>query len=124
MPVTGGQRGDARHRSVRHRAHRCRGDGVCAAIKPWQHRSWIFLCDPDFETKAARVLDLYARIWQGVPLSPDDYVISADQKSRLQALRRRHPGRPTGPGHTRQVELEYVRGGTLAHFAAYDVHPV
>ena len=31
------------------------------AIKPWQHRSWIFPRDPDFAAKAARVLDLYAR---------------------------------------------------------------
>ena len=31
------------------------------AIKPWQHRSWIFPRDPDFGIKAARVLDLYAR---------------------------------------------------------------
>src|SRR4051794_4123307 len=29
---------------------------------------------------------------------------------------------PAGPGHTRQVEFEYRRGGTLAYFAAYDVH--
>lgn len=93
-----------------------------AVIKPWQHRSWIFPRDPDFETKAARVLDLYARTWQGDPLGPDDYVISADEKSQLQALHRRHPGRPAGPGHTRQVEFEYRRGGTLAYFAAYDVH--
>jgi transposase len=93
-----------------------------AAIKPWQHRSWIFPRDPDFETKAARVLDLYARTWHGAELGPDDYVISADEKSQLQALRRRHPGRPAGPGHTRQVEFEYRRGGTLAYFAAYDVH--
>lgn len=93
-----------------------------AAIKPWQHRSWIFPRDPDFETKAARVLDLYARTWQGAELGPDDYVISADEKSQLQALHRRHPGRPAGPGHTRQVEFEYRRGGTLAYFAAYDVH--
>ena len=93
-----------------------------AAIKPWQHRSWIFPRDPDLETKAARVLDLYARTWHGVALGPDDYVISADEKSQLQALRRRHPGRPAGPGHTRQVEFEYVRGGTLAYLAAYDVH--
>jgi transposase len=93
-----------------------------AAIKPWQHRSWIFPRDPDFEAKAGRVLDLYARIWHGVSLGPDDYVISADEKSQLQALRRRHPGRPAGPGHTRQVEFEYRRGGTLAYFAAYDVH--
>jgi transposase len=93
-----------------------------AVIKPWQHRSWIFPRDPDFESKAARVLDLYARSWGGAPLGPHDYVISADEKSQLQALRRRHPGRPTGPGHPRQVEFEYRRGGTLAYFAAYDVH--
>lgn len=93
-----------------------------AVIKPWQHRSWIFPRDPNFESKAARVLDLYDRTWQGTELGPDDYVISADEKSQLQALRRRHPGRPAGPGHTRQVEFEYVRGGTLAYFAAYDVH--
>jgi transposase len=93
-----------------------------AAIKPWQHRSWIFPRDPDFETKAARVLDLYARTFDGVSLGPDDYVISADEKSQLQALRRRHPGRPAGPSHTRQVEFEYRRGGTLAYLAAYDVH--
>ncbi len=92
------------------------------ALKPWQHRSWIFPRDPDFQTKAARVLDLYARQWQGHPLGPDDYVISADEKSQLQALARRHRGQPPVPGRTRRVEFEYRRGGTLAYFAAYDVH--
>jgi len=67
------------------------------AIKPWQHRSWIFPRDPDFETKAARVLDLYDRRWEGIELGEDDYVISADEKSQLQALRRRHPGLPPAP---------------------------
>jgi len=66
------------------------------AIKPWQHRSWIFPRDPDFGTKAARVLDLYARRWEGQPLGPDDYVISADEKSQLQALHRRHRGQGLG----------------------------
>lgn len=92
------------------------------AIKPWRYRSWIFPRDPDFAAKAARVLDLYARIWDGVPLGPDDYVISADEKSQLQALRRCHPGRPPGPGQVAQVEFEYDRGGTLAYMGAYDVH--
>ena len=92
------------------------------AIKPWQHRSWIFPRDPAFETKAARVLDLYARQWDGEPLGPDEYVISADEKSQLQALRRRHPGLGPAPGRTRRIEFEYRRGGTLAYFAAYDVH--
>jgi hypothetical protein len=92
------------------------------AIKPWRYRSWIFRRDPDFAAKAARVLDLYARVWDGQPLGPDDYVISADEKSQLQALHRRHPTRPAGPGHVAQVEFEYRRGGTLAYMGAYDVH--
>jgi transposase len=92
------------------------------AIKPWQHRSWIFPRDPDFAVKAARVLDLYQRIWDGIELGEDEYVISADEKSQLQALSRRHPEQPPGPGRTRRVEFEYTRGGTLAYLGAYDVH--
>ena len=49
------------------------------ALKPWQHRSWISVRDPDFAAKAARVLDLYARIWEGRPLGENDYVICADE---------------------------------------------
>jgi hypothetical protein len=49
-------------------------------------------------------------------------VISADEKSQRQALHRRHPGHGCRPGRTRRVEFEYRRGGTLAYFAAYDVH--
>ena len=93
-----------------------------AAIKPWRYRSWIFRRDPDFAVKAARVLDLYTRVWNGVPLAPDEYVISADEKSQLQAIRRCHPSRPTLPKQVAQVEFEYERGGTLAYMGAYDVH--
>lgn len=92
------------------------------AIKPWRHRSWIFPRDPEFAAKAERVLDLYDRFWQGCRLHPDDYVISADEKSQLQALRRRHDDLPPGPERTRRVEFEYTRGGTLAYLAALDVH--
>jgi transposase len=93
-----------------------------AAIKPWQHRSWIFPRDPEFALKATRVLDLYARCWDGIALDADEYVISADEKSQLQALSRRHPEQPPGPRQTRRVEFEYRRHGTLAYFGAYDVH--
>ena len=55
------------------------------AIKPWQYRSWIFPRDPDFATKAGRVLDLYDRRWQGVELGPEEYVISADELGRTEA---------------------------------------
>jgi transposase len=92
------------------------------AIKPWQYRSWIFPRDPDFAAKAAGVLDLYARIWDGRRLGPNDYVISADEKSQLQALSRCHPSLAGGPGRPARVEFEYERHGTLAYFGAYDVH--
>jgi len=92
------------------------------AIKPWQHRSWIFPRDPDFATKAGQVLDRYDRRWRGRRLRPDEYVISADEKSQLQALHRRHDDLPPGPERTRRVEFEYSRGGTLAYLAALDVH--
>jgi len=92
------------------------------AIKPWQFRSWIFPRDPDFATKAGRVLDLYERVWDGGELGPDEYVISADEKSQLQALSRRHPELAAAPGRARRVEFEYRRHGTLAYFGAYDVH--
>jgi transposase len=92
------------------------------AIKPWRYRSWIFPRDPLFAVKAARVLDLYERIWGGVALGADEYVISADEKSQLQALSRCHPELAVGPGRLRRVEFEYERHGTLAYFGAYDVH--
>lgn len=40
--------------------------------EPWQHRSWIFLRDPDFAVKATRGLDLYAGRWEHQPLSPNE----------------------------------------------------
>ena len=68
------------------------------AIKPWQHRSWIFPRDPAFEEKAARVLDLYQGMWQGCPLQSNEYVISADEKTSIQARARRHPSLAPVPG--------------------------
>jgi hypothetical protein len=89
------------------------------AIKPWQVRSWIFRRDPDFRAKAGRVLDLYARCFEGKLLYPGEFVISADEKSQLQALGRRHPTVPPLPGRPALVEFEYRRGGTLAYLAAW-----
>ena len=92
------------------------------AIKPWQHRSWISVRDPDFAGKAKRVLDLYARTWEGQPLGADDYVISCDEKTSIQARCRCHPTLPPGRSRTMRVEHDYDRGGALAYLTAYDVH--
>jgi hypothetical protein len=92
------------------------------AIKPWTHRSWIFPRDPEFETKAARVLDLYHRQFEDGELGDDEFVISADEKTSIQARRRCHPTIPAGPRRPMLVEHEYDRAGTWAYIAAWDVH--
>lgn len=90
------------------------------AIRPWSHRSWIFPRDPDFKAKAGRVLDLYARQWEGKPLTEKDFVISADEKTSIQARHRCHPTSPPGPRRATRLEHEYERRGALAYLAAWD----
>jgi DDE superfamily endonuclease len=92
------------------------------ALKPWQQRSWLYWRDPQFAEKAARVLDLYERVFEGKRLWPNEYVICADEKSQLQALGRPHETSAPAPGRASRYEFEYERGGTLAYLAAWDVH--
>ena len=56
------------------------------ALRPWYHRSWIFPRDPEFETKANRVLDLYHRTWHGRALRPDEFVLCADEKTSIRLV--------------------------------------
>jgi hypothetical protein len=90
-------------------------------IKPWRYQYWIFPRDPQFAVKAARVLDLYAGLWEGKPLGRKDYIISSDEKTSIQARIRCHPTLPTGPGRPMRIEHEYERGGALQYLAAWDV---
>ena len=92
------------------------------AIRPWQHRCWIFPRDPLFAAKAGRILHLYARRWKGKPLGLNDFVISADEKTSIQARVRCHPSVPARAGRPMLVEHEYERGGAVAYLAALDVH--
>jgi len=92
------------------------------AIRPWNHRSWIFPRDPDFRAKAARVLDLYAGRFEGKLLHPDEFVLCADEKPSIQARARLHPTATPLPGGDGQlVEHEYERMGALCYLAAWDV---
>ena len=92
------------------------------AIRPWYHRSWIFPRDPAFAIKANRILDLYARCWNDRPLKQDEFVISADEKTSVQARHRKHPTQLPAPKHPMRVEHEYKRCGAWAYMAALDVH--
>lgn len=92
------------------------------AIRPWRSRSWIFPRDPGFEAKAGRVLDLYARTWEGKSLGKRDFVVSADEKTSIQARQRCHATLAAASTRDMRVEHEYDRGGALAYLAAWDVH--
>jgi hypothetical protein len=92
------------------------------AIRPFYHRSWIFPRDPDFAHKAGRVLDLYEGKWEGEPLGPEEYVVSADEKTSIQARHRRQLTLPTDERRLIRVEHEYERKGALTYLAAWDVH--
>jgi hypothetical protein len=92
------------------------------AVRPFYHRSWIFPRDPDFGHKAGRVLDLYEGWWEGGPLEANEYVVSADEKTSIQARNRCHRSQPAGEGRPVRVEHEYEREGALAYLAAWDVH--
>ena len=90
------------------------------AIKPWQHRSWIFPRDPRFAERAGPILDLYAGVWQGERLHPGDYVVCADEKPSIQARHRKGATLPARPGEGQKVEHEYERKGALCYLAAWD----
>jgi hypothetical protein len=91
------------------------------AIKPWRYQGWIFPRDPQFAEKAGPVLDLYAGSWAGEPLGPRDHIISADEKTSIQARIRCHPSLPPARGRALRIEHEYERGGALQYLAAWDV---
>lgn len=76
------------------------------AIRPWQHRTWIFPRDPNFALKAGRILDLYAKQWGGKRLRPDEFVLSTDEKTSIQARIRKHPSSPPRPHCAARVEHE------------------
>jgi hypothetical protein len=91
------------------------------AMKPWHYKYWIFPWDPYFAEKAGPILDLYAGLWQGQPLGPKDHILSADEKTSIQARHRCYPTLPPGPGRPSRTEYEYERGGALQYLAAWDV---
>lgn len=91
------------------------------ALRPWRYRSWIFPRDPRFLEKAGRILDLYEGVWENRPLRPTDCVLSADEKTSIQARQRKHQSLAPKPGRPAYIEHEYKRAGAWNYLAAWDV---
>ncbi|MER7468399.1 helix-turn-helix domain-containing protein [Streptomyces sp. NPDC097981] len=84
------------------------------AVKPWRYRSWIFIRDPNFRVKAQRVLDLYARTFEGVPVGEDEYVVSSREDLRPGPLPlSSDPGPGPGSGDARQPRVRPRRRAGL-----------
>ena len=74
-------------------------------------RSWLTPpADAQFDAKVADVCALYreapARAQGG------EHFVSTDELTGVQALERKHPGRPLAPGKVERREFEYLRHGT------------
>ena len=67
----------------------------------------------------AEVTTLYL---QAQPLpAAGERVMSTDEMTGIQALERKHPTIPMGPGRVERREFEYIRPGTLTLIANFDV---
>ncbi len=88
-------------------------------LKPWRYVSWMHPRDPKFIEKVKVILDLYAGLWEGKPLGPHDQIISADEKTSIQARRRQLVA--PGSGRPGRVESDYERRGALQYLCAWDV---
>jgi hypothetical protein len=88
---------------------------------PWYHRSSIFARDPAFAEEAGCWTCMPGG-WQGKLLQDAEFVISADEKTSIQARRRKHPTRRCQPGAVMRVENEYERCGAWVYLAALNVH--
>lgn len=79
------------------------------ALRPWFQKQWLFPRDPLLAEKAAPVLDLYHRCWQGEPLGPHDRVLSGDELTNIMPLARHHPTQPPASGRSGRYEFSHDR---------------
>ena len=84
-------------------------------LRPHRVRYWLHSPDPEFRPKVERICDLYLDPPRGA------HVVCVDEKTCIQALERKHSGRPAAPGRMGRFEFEYIRHGTRALIAGFDV---
>ena len=90
-----------------------------ADLKPHRSQYWLNSHDPDFDTKAQDIGQLYLD-------APRFYaegrlVLSSDEKTGMQILQRKYPTRPARPGQIEKREFEYIRHGTRALLTTFCV---
>lgn len=79
------------------------------ALRPWFQKQWLFPRDPQLAAKAAPILDLYHRCWQGEPLGPHDRVLCGDELTNITPLARHHSTQAPAPGRVGHYEHGHDR---------------
>jgi hypothetical protein len=87
-----------------------------ADLRPQRFRMWVHSPDPEFRSKVTALCALYTAIPK-----PGEVVLSIDEKTGMQALRRRFSGRRPSPAQSGRWELEHRRQGTRCLTAAFNV---
>jgi len=99
------------HLSVSEVGRILRSDG----LRPHRLKMWLHSPDPNFRERVERICELYCRVPTGAT------VVCIDEKTGMQALGRKHPTKRPRPGVPGRFEFEYIRNGTQALIAAFDV---
>jgi hypothetical protein len=92
-----------------------------ADIRPHHVEGWLHSIDPDFREKATRICDLYLKP------PPGSVVVCVDEMPGVQVLKRKYPDhwgrrrRRKKSQRRRRREFEYIRGGTQALIAGFEV---
>jgi hypothetical protein len=91
-------------------------------LQPHRSRYWLN-ADPEdpevFGQQVAAVCDLYAQA--GRLAERGIHLVSTDEKTGIQALERRYPDIPPGPGRVQLREYEYTRHGTTCLIANLEI---
>jgi transposase len=90
-----------------------------AAIKPHRWHYWLNSPDPDFYPKMHDIVQLYLNAFK--MYQRGEILLSVDEKTSIQALKRRYPTKPLIPGSGELIEHEYKRHGTCCLTAGLEV---
>lgn len=83
-------------------------------LRPHLVRQWLKPTDPEFEAKAKAVCNLYLR-------PPKDAIVVCVDEKPLQVLERKYPTQVSPHDGSVRREYEYIRHGTQALLAAFNV---
>lgn len=85
-----------------------------ADLRPHRMQGWLHSQDPDFRAKVTHICSLYLNP------PPGSVVLCVDEKTGMQALKRKNPTKWAGLGRPGKWEYEYKRLGTRTLFAAFN----